>query len=325
MVARDEHPAGQPGGLAEGQRWRLVRQGRGDHLAGDQLPVGRVDPVDQAGLPADRPLGVGRPVRRHRRAGDQDATGRGVAGSHVGQHRRVDQRALGGRRRDAAASSRWVAGEPCARTWSGASSTAPGSRSARRPPGARWPRPPPPPGSPRRRCGRARAPTSMTRWSSRTVPAGRLAASSSGSREIPVDGTAGEPSRKERISSRTNVADVVPSQSASTPARKGSSTAVRSSPEIPARSRASARREIRGREQPADREQAGQGPADERRALAEGPDGTAQRGGQQPGESARVGQDGAAVDRPRRPRRRRTPGGRAGRGRRRDREPDRPG
>ena len=142
------------------------------------------------------------------------------------------------------------------------------------------------------------APTSMTRWSSRTVPAGRLAASSSGSREIPVDGTAGEPSRKERISSRAKVADVGALPVGEHPRQEG---VEHRRPQLsrdagPVQGLGQA--EIRGREQPPYREQAGQRPADERHALAEGPDRAAQRGGQQPGESA----GSARTERPSTPR-----------------------
>ena len=114
-----------------------------------------------------------------------------------------------------------------------------------------------------------------------------------GSREIPVDGTAGEPRRKERISSRANVAEVVPLPVGEHPCQE---RVQHRRPQLsgdPGPIQGLGQGEIRGGEQPPDREQAGQGPADEGRALTQGPDGAAQRGGQQPGESTRVGQDRA--------------------------------
>ena len=68
------------------------RQRVGDHVPGDQLPVAGVDPVDQTGLPAYGPLGIGGAVRADGRSGDQHAAGRRVPGGDVGHHRRVHQR-----------------------------------------------------------------------------------------------------------------------------------------------------------------------------------------------------------------------------------------
>ena len=66
------------------------------------VAVAAAPPLGEAALRTVAPLSigvvsiltiVGGTVGGHRRAGDQDATGWRIAGSHVGHHRRVDQRA----------------------------------------------------------------------------------------------------------------------------------------------------------------------------------------------------------------------------------------
>jgi hypothetical protein len=239
VIAGYEQTVGERYRAPDVEGWRLRGQGCGNHLAGDRLPGARVRTVDQCGVPARCQLSFAGAVGSEYRRGDQRSACWCVGRRHRSQDSGVDHRPATIGVEVQQRLPRWWLGsgvperrERLHRGSRNAAQVGCGLRVGGHDDRA----------SPELLFGTTDA-TGGDTLHRRVEPDGvgwQRGGDELREPAMPKDGTAGEPSTKDRTRRAAKRADVEPSCSARTPARKGPTTPVRSRPTSPACSRSSA-------------------------------------------------------------------------------------